>query len=177
MGFGFNLFFVFILLPLAIILIILIIIKRSKFLTILLLSLLGVVFGIIIFSFIVRYFTDKRTLTVDDIYGEYVIDRDFFKGRQTDWQYDHYRLELTRQNRFKFYVTDNSKIVRTYKGSISFVDNYASPRIVFNPDSPRHHIIDLTPTLYRSPFSFYYVFYSPKFGNVFFTKGNWKPIE
>ncbi|WP_372978857.1 hypothetical protein [Mucilaginibacter sp.] len=128
-------------------------------------------------SFVVQFFTDKKVLTVDDIYGSYVIKRDFFKGRQTNWQYSHYRLELTKQNRFKFYVTDNSVIIKTYTGSISFIGNYLSPRIVFHPDTPSHHIIDLEPTLYRAPFSFYYVFNSSKFGNVFFTKGTWKPIE
>ena len=33
------------------------------------------------------------------------------------------------------------------------------------------------PTTYRSAWSFYLVFYSPKFNNVYFKKGSWESIE
>ncbi len=42
---------------------------------------------------------------------------------------------------------------------------------------PTHHIMASNPTIYRSFKSFYLVFNSSKFNNVFFKKGTWKPLE
>jgi len=41
---------------------------------------------------------------------------------------------------------------------------------------PTHHIVTSNPTTYRSAWSFYLVFESPKFNNVYFKKGQWTPI-
>jgi hypothetical protein len=38
-------------------------------------------------------------------------------------------------------------------------------------EQPTHHIMTSNPTTYRSAWSFYLVFYSPKFNNVYFKKG------
>ncbi|QRR00195.1 hypothetical protein [Dyadobacter sandarakinus] len=43
--------------------------------------------------------------------------------------------------------------------------------------APTHHILMDNPTTYRETWSFYLVFDSPKFGNVFFTKGDWEPLR
>ena len=138
-----------------------------------------VVFGVvavILTVSILRLFTFKKEVTQGDIYGTYVIDRTKFPGKQADWQYNHYRFEITRQNEFLFRLTDKEKVIRTFRGKAVFSPYYKIPRIVLQVDSPSYHIINETPTLYRTVWSFYYVFYSPKFGNVFFTKGKWKPI-
>ncbi|NRF37488.1 hypothetical protein [Pedobacter foliorum] len=42
---------------------------------------------------------------------------------------------------------------------------------------PTHHIMDGDPTIYRDTWSFYLVFNSPKFGNMFFKKGAWEPLD
>ena len=99
------------------------------------------------------------------------------KRKQADWQYNHFRFEITKEDELLFYITDNEKIIKTYKEEVRFKSDYSSPHILLKSDSSLHHIIEEPPTLYRHVWSFYYVFESPKFGNVFFKKGHWKPIE
>lgn len=177
MGFGFNLFFIFILFPLTIIFSIIgFVFGRKSFLkTIGYVWLL--VLGLVTLSFTVRFFNEKKNLTNDDIYGEYIIDRSKFGGKQADWQYNHFRFEITTQNELIFLQTEKDKILKIAKVNISFAAAYKQPRINLHVDSTRHHIIAENPTLYRTVWSYYYVFHSAKFGNVFFKKGTWKPID
>lgn len=177
MGFGFNLFTILFLIPFTCILGVAWLFTRKRILGKILAITWGCVIAVFILSGVTNFFTSKKQIDRNDIYGTYVIDRDMFKGGQTDWQYNHFRFEITRQNQFLFHTTDNEKIIKTFKGRVSFIDSYASPRLVIAIDTPTHHVIDTQPTLYRFPFSFYYVFHSPKFGNVFFTKGKWEPLD
>lgn len=169
---GGFLFIIFIF-PLTIILAIIWLLTKHKFFGYLIGILWTGIFGLYSFS----AFWTKKELEKDDIYGEYVIDRTKFSGKQADWQYEHFRFEITKDNDFIFYQTDNDRIIRTYKGKIEFLEAYNKPRIVLHMDKLRHHIIEDKPTLYRQVWTFYYVFNSPKFGNVFFTKGQWKPLD
>lgn len=133
---------------------------------------------LVLIDVVVSPFFSKMQLDQDDVYGHYVIDRSKYPGRQADWQYDHFRFEITPQHDFLFYQTEQEKIIRTFKGKISFAGgSYVSPRIVLHLDTPAHHILQDNPTLYRDIWSFYYVFRSPLFGNVFFKKGKWKPLQ
>jgi hypothetical protein len=91
--------------------------------------------------------------------------------------YDHYRFEITEKNEFIFYLIEKDKIKKTFKGTVEFLETYKQPRIIIKVSNPTYHIIEEKPTLYRTIWSFYYVFHSPKYGNVFFTKGTWKPIN
>ena len=175
-GFGFGLFFIIILIPLTgIMLLVWLITKNNAFGKLVGFIWLGIL-GLIILVMLGHFFTDKKKLTQDDIYGEYIIDRGKFRGTQADWQYNHFRFEITKKNEFLFYLKDKEKVTKMYRGNVKFLEAYKGPRIVLSVDTPRHHIIEDMPTLYRSVWSFYYVFHSPKFGNVFFTKGKWKPI-
>ncbi|WP_242529653.1 hypothetical protein [Psychroflexus sp. ALD_RP9] len=121
--------------------------------------------------------TSKTELDKEDYYGEYVINRDYFKGEQTDWQYNHFRFEITDEDSIFFYVTDKEKILKTYRGTIKTTTPYSSARLIIEMDQPTHHIMTSNPTTYRSAWDFYIVFKSPKFYNVFFEKGKWKLIE
>ena len=177
MGFGFNLFAAFILFPLTIILLVIWLISRKLRFGKLLLLIWFPVLGLILLSVVVRFFTEKKQLDRNDIYGDYVIDRTIFAGDQANWQYNHFRFTIKKDNTISFYCTEKDKIMKTFTGAISFVEGYSQPRIVLHITEPRHHILDNIPTLYRKTFSFYYVFHSPKFGNVFFTKGEWKEID
>ena len=159
--------------PLTIILAIIWLLTKHKFFGYLIGILWIGIFGLYSFS----NFWTKKELEKEDIYGEYIIDRTKFAGRQADWQYEHFRFEITKENGFIFYQTDNDKIIRTFKGKVEFLEAYNRPRIVLHMDTTKHHIIVDKPTLYRQVWTFYYVFNSPKFGNVFFTKGQWKPID
>jgi len=134
--------------------------------------------GLLILTLVIySWLTGKKELDRSDVYGDYVIDRGKFSGPQADWQYEHFRFTILPNDSIYFYETDGEKIIKTHKGTVKFLSTYKSPRLVVQIETPRHHIIENYPTLYREPWSFYYVFNSGKFGNVFFTKGKWKPIK
>jgi len=177
MGFGFNLLVAFILFPLTILLIVVWLFTRKKNYGKLILLIWLPVFALILLGTITRFFTEKKQLNRDDIYGEYVIDRNMYAGKQANWQYDHFRFSITEDNKFTFYCTDKEKVLKTFTGYVDFVEGYSQTRIVIHVKEPRHHVIDSTPRLFRRLFSFYYVFYSPKYGNVFFVQGKWKNIN
>ena len=179
MGFGFNLFFILILVPLTGILFVVWLISRKLLIgKILGLVWLGI-FGLMLLVVVLNWLTSKTELDKKDYYGEYVINRDYFKGKQTDWQYNHFRFEITEQDSIFFYVTDRKKKLKTYRGTITTTNpiNWGSDRLIIEMQQPTHHILTSNPTTYRSAWSFYLVFNSPEFYNVFFKKGKWKPID
>ena len=175
MGFGFNLFFVFLLIPLTVILLVIWLLTRKNFFG----NVIGFVwvgiFGFMFFGLTVHWLTTKKELKEKDYYGKYIIDRNFFRGRQADWQYNSFRFEIKENDSIYFYKTDKEKIIKTYRGTIS-TTGYSSERLIIDFEQPAHHILTSNPTTYRHVWSFYLVFYSPKFNNVYFKKGNWKPI-
>ena len=136
----------------------------------------GVITLLVVYVFIREYFTGKMGVDRSDIYGSYVIDRSKFPGRNAEWQYRRYRFEIIEPDVFKFYKTYDGKVTKTYTGKVEFtLDN--RPHIILHmqyPDGDTCHVLRENPTLYREPFSFYYVFESPLYGNMFFTKGKYK---
>jgi hypothetical protein len=106
-----------------------------------------------------------------------IIDRNFYKGNQADWQYNNFKFEIKDDNSIVFYVIDNEKIIKKYFGEISTVKPFQSERLVIQMQYPTHHILSSNPTIYRYQNKFHLVFNSPKFKNVFFKKGCWKPIK
>ena len=178
MGFGFNLFFVFLLIPLTGILLLTWLLTKKKifgkFIGFIWLGIIGLMF----LALIVHWLTDKKELKKKDYYGYYVIDREFFRGKQADWQYNSFRFEIKENDSIYFYKTDKEKIIKTYKGTISTPGySYSSERLIIDFEQPVHHILTTNPTTYRRVWSFYLVFNSPKFNNVYFKKGKWKPID
>ena len=177
MGFGFNLFFVFILVPLIGILLVTWLLTRKKiFGKTLGLICLGI-FALAFLSFIAQWLTAKTELEKKDYYGVYIVNRDYFSGRQADWQYDNFRFEIKENDSIYFHLTDKEKILKTYKGIITTTKPYSSERLIINMEQPTHHIMTSNPTTYRSAWSFYLVFYSPKFNNVYFKKEKWKSLD
>ena len=134
------------------------------------------IFGLVFLSGIIQWLNSKTELEKEDQYGEYIINRDYFEGEQTDWQYEHFRFEITEEDSLFFYVTDREKILKTFRGTIKTTAPYRSARLMIEMDEPTHHILSSNPTTYRSAWDFYLVFESPKFHNLFFEKGKWKPI-
>lgn len=118
----------------------------------------------------VQVFTTKMKVTKGDIYGKYVIDKSKFPGEQAEWQYDNFKFEITKDNVFYFTYKNSSGEYETEVVPVEFLEHYYSDRLVIDKDSTRHHIIVDNPTLYRDVWTFYYVFESDKFGNVFFKK-------
>ena len=177
MGFGFNLFFLFILVPGSALLIILAILKQEKvFLKLLAVAWLGVS-GLAMISVVGRSWFATIELEKEDYYGSYVIDRNQFSGRQADWQYNTFRFDITRDDKIIFYVTNKDDVLKTYTGEMSTIKPYSSHRPIFWMQQPTHHIVLSNPTVCRQGRQFYLVFDSPRFGNVFFKKGKWKLID
>ncbi len=177
MGFGFNLFFVFILVPVTVILIVISLVTGKKtYGKWLGYTWLGVV-GLVVLSLVIHALTDKKDLKKDDYYGSYIINREYFPGKQSNWQYNHFRFEIRENDSIFFYVTNKDKVLKTYRGSITTTPAYISERLIVNMEQPTHHVLTSNPTTYRGAWSFYLVFNSPKYNNMYFKKGKWKPIK
>ena len=121
----------------------------------------------------------KTVLDKEDYYGQYIIDRNYFKWKQANWQYDNFRFEIKENDSLYFYITHKERVLKTYKGTIKTTDPsiYKSIRLSINMEQPTTHILKTDPTIYRSAWSFYLVFHSPKFNNVYFKKGQWKALD
>ncbi|MDR2469960.1 MAG: hypothetical protein LBD27_05720, partial [Tannerella sp.] len=133
--------------------------------------------GFVVLVEMQRWLTENKDLKRKDYYGQYVVNRNFFKGRQADWQYNTFRFEIRNNDSIYFFVTDREDILETYRGSVTTTKSCRSERLIINMEQPTHHILSGNPTTYRSTWSFYLVFHSPKFNNVFFKKGTWKALE
>lgn len=170
MGFGFSLLMVFIIFPLTIGLLLAWAITRKKIAGKMLLFLWLGIFGLVFLSISLNWIFSKTVLSKSDFYGEYIIDRTYFPGKQADWQYNHYRFKIVENDSIYLYETDNEKVRDTYKGTINTLAHYKSERLIVNLNQPRHHIMSSNPTIYREPWSFMLVFNSPKFHNMYFKK-------
>lgn len=84
MGFGCNLFLIFILVPLKGILLIAWLLSRKLLIGKILGFIWLVIFGLILLVGIINWLTSKTELDIDDYYGEYIINTDYFRGEQTD---------------------------------------------------------------------------------------------
>jgi len=142
------------------------------------LSLFGSVILLIILNITIHIFLDQKVLSKNDYYGEYVVNRNYFHGKQADWQYENFRFEIKENDSLYFYVTNKEKVIQTYRGTVSITNprQYPSVRLIIKMNEPIHHILSTNPTTYRGVWDFDLVFYSHKFNNVFFTKGKWKPL-
>ena len=171
------LFWLFILAPLTVILLLAWTVTKNKIYGKIVGYFYLSLFGLFILGTIIRLLIDKKELDKNDYYGEYIVNRDYFPGRQSDWQYNNFRFEIKKNDSIYFYVTDKEKILKTFRGTITTTKPYSSERLIINMEKPTHHIMTSNPTTYRSAWSFYLVFYSPKFNNVYFKKGRWKPLD
>ena len=174
---GLKILFLLIISPFIIWILVIGINNKGKIIGKLILLGFAVGFVFIVVSIIISLLSRKKVLDKSDFYGEYTIDRNYFEGKQADWQYDHFRFEITKDDSIFFYVTEKEKILKTYKGTITTLKPYSSERLVINMEQPSHHILTTNPTIYRKSWDFYMVFNSPKFYNMFFRKGNWEKIE
>lgn len=115
-------------------------------------------------------------MSKEDYYGEYIIDRSYFPGHQADWQYNHYRFTISKEDEILFYITNGPIVIETLKGKIQCTppNRYKSARIIIEMDEPRMHILESNPTTYRGIWDFVLVFHSNKFHNMYFKKGKWK---
>ncbi len=97
--------FIFIVLPISVILFLLGVFTQKKFFGI---ALIGMWCGIIliwILSVIIQPFYTKKVLDKSDFYGEYIVDRNYFSGKQADWQYNNFRFEIKENDSIYSYIT------------------------------------------------------------------------
>jgi len=151
--------------------------RKTEFIGKAILSIYTFGIGFILVMSTIGILSKKKILYKSDFYGEYTIDRNYFSGKQADWQYNSFRFEIKKNDSIYFYVTDGKKINETYKGIISTRSTYKSARLVIKTEKPNHHILKTNPTIYREAWDFFLVFKSPKFNNMYFRKGEWKKIE
>lgn len=122
----------------------------------------------------IALFTTPITVDASDIYGEYEIDRNMFPGKNADWQYETYRMEVTDSNVLKLYQLKGGKVIVIYETPVLLLDHYNNTRLKLEPgNKPRHHMLRENPLMVREPWSFYYVFHSPYYGNMYFRKKGW----
>ena len=129
-----------------------------------------------IISIISNFLHSKAKVDKEDFYGTYIIDRKFFKGKNADWQYNHYKFEITKDDELNLYVTNESEVLKIYKRNIEFVQGSVSPHLKIINENP-NFILEAEPTLYRNSWDFYLVFKTQPYSNTFFKKGKWKPIN
>lgn len=177
MGFGFNLFYAFFILPATIILLVTWAFTRKPIFGKALGCLWIPVLALAFLSTVLRWIFEKKKLTKIDYYGSYIINRNYFAGKQADWQYDHFRFEIKDNDSIYFYVTDKERLLKTYKGTISTTTNFESARLILNMEPHTHHIVTSNPTIVRSTWGFSLVFHSSKFNNVYFKKGDWSQLQ
>ncbi|MCH3881587.1 MULTISPECIES: hypothetical protein [Tenacibaculum] len=172
-----GIFLIFVIIPLSFLLLIIAGLTEEKvFAYIVAFVWGGMIFFLIIGSLLKPFYT-KKILDKEDFYGQYVIDRDYFPGKQADWQYNNFRFEIKENDSIYFYVTDKNRIINTHTGYISTVKPYQSERLKINTLKPSHHVINSNPTIYRGVWSFIMVFKSSKYHNMYFKKRKWEPIN
>tara|TARA_B110000285_G_C14977449_1_gene539659 strand:- start:488 stop:1021 length:534 start_codon:yes stop_codon:yes gene_type:complete len=151
--------------------------RKTKSIGKIILAVYTIGFSIIVIMSIVGTLAQKKVLDKSDFYGEYIVDKNYFSGKQADWQYNNFRFEIKKNDSIYLYITDGKIINETYKGKISTVMPYESARLVIEIKKTNHHILTTNPTIYRQAWGFFMVFNSPKFHNMYFRKGKWKKIE
>lgn len=177
MGFGFNLLLAFLILPTTGLLLLVWIISRKRFVLLIVLTIWGGIISLVLLSLALRPFFQKVELEPNDYHGDYIVDRSYFPGKQADWQYNRFRFTITEEDSIYFYVTDQEKILQTFRGTTSYPTPYSSARLAINMEGPEFHVLSSNPTIHREVWSFYLTLYSPKYNNLFFRKGTWKPID
>lgn len=169
--------FILYIFPISVILLLLGLFTKKKIFGIALIGMWCALILMFLLAAVLNPFNTKKSLDQSDFYGEYIIDRNYFKGEHADWQYNSFRFEIKKNNSIYFYVTDCEIINETYIGTIATVTPYNSARLVLEMEKPNHHILTTNPTIYREIWDFHMVFNSPKFNNMYFRKGEWKEIE
>jgi hypothetical protein len=66
-----------------------------------------------------EFFTSPMKVTRFRLQGNYVINRDLFKGEDTNWQYEHYWIKI-KGNIMYLNVMNNGKLIRRYKKPIRY---------------------------------------------------------
>tara|TARA_R110002074_G_scaffold129064_4_gene269863 strand:+ start:32 stop:352 length:321 start_codon:yes stop_codon:yes gene_type:complete len=80
--------------------------KKTEFVGKAILNIYKFGIGFFLIMSIISILSKKKVLDKSDFYGEYTIDRDYFSGKQADWQYNNFRFEIKENDSIYFFVTD-----------------------------------------------------------------------
>jgi energy-coupling factor transporter transmembrane protein EcfT len=162
------------------------------------------VFLIVAFT---QWYNSPITVSKSKLLGNYVIDRAMFKGKNADWQYEHYRLKID-EDTLKLTIMNHGKEFKIYSKKITpielennsffvFYGDYWQDKKITNPamygyfsqtdsltlvarkmsirnDTLNHHLLRVNPSISVLAHGFSIILYSPKYGNMFFKKGEWE---
>ncbi|MBQ0786552.1 MAG: hypothetical protein KBT69_03570 [Oceanihabitans sp.] len=104
--------------------------RKTKPIGKIILAMYTIGFSYIVIMSIIGNLSQKKALEKSDFYGKYIVDRNYFSGKQTDWQYDNFRFEIKKNDSIYLYITDGKIINETFKSKISTVAPYKSARLV-----------------------------------------------
>lgn len=128
--------------------------------------------GFVVLFFLPFVFNPGGGIKESKIIGKYVVNTNVLPGKNADWQYEHYRLEITKNKDLIISFYDNGALMSKDSVKYTFVRRFVSDRIkILGPS--QHHLFQDNPTLYRKGSSFTYRFYSKKYGNMYFRKKKW----
>jgi len=150
--------------------------KKSKYILTIIGAWLALVILSVSISFIKWAFFTKTRLGPDDYRGEYIIDRSMFPGPNADWQYNHFRFMIRGDDSLFFYRTNGEEVLETYKGVAHTTAIGKSRRLRLELEQ-WDRSLNLNPTTYRDTWSFYLVFHSKFYHNMYFVKGKWQRID
>lgn len=180
MGFGANLLFIFVVLPLLLLGVVLALIfpksfakHKSSVFSCLTVGALGIVLLILI-STIANYLAKPMHLDSDDYYGEYVIDKSIFPGKNSEWQYKHFRLEIKYNGDVLLHTLGGDKKIKVYKGKVQIDGSKPSATIRFDMNKPTSHVMRYQPKVYRSAWGFTLVMKSTKYHHMYFKKKSFR---
>lgn len=65
------------------------------------------------------FLTKPMTVDYSDLDGDYVINTNLFKGKNSNWQYDHYWIRISNDTLY-LNVMDNNTLIKTHKRYIGY---------------------------------------------------------
>ena len=117
---------------------------------------------------LIVYFQSDWELDKDDIIGKYEIDKSFYPGKQSDWQHDNFKLEIT-DSKVYLWRKVNGRFTTTESIKTTWSERDICQKWGYE-EIPNHYFFSNKPTLYRSHWDFYYVIKTKCCGNMFFRK-------
>lgn len=162
------------------------------------------IWGIYLINSIINWYSKSPTIvTKNRLYGNYIIDTTYFRGKNANWQYHHFKIKIEqdslkliiKKNKFQRTIAKKTYPILIEESSFFiFHDDYYSDKYISDPNSKKyyfsnyttweqfkrsdslindsltHHIIKINPSILLKPHDFILIFFSTKYGNMYFKK-------
>lgn len=149
------------------------VVHKTSVFTCLSVAILGV-FILVMFSLGYSHLAKPMNLDSDDYYGEYFIDKSIFPGKNSEWQYKHFRLEIKYNGDVLLHTLGGDKKIKVYKGKVQIDGSKPSASIRFDMSKPTSHVMQYQPKVYRSAWGFTLVMKSTKYYHMYFKKKSFR---